>query len=86
MTVFNRRKRSWCLKLTTGLLFAVVAYGGAYATLVVPRRYVYPDNHLPPQPWYWYPRPLSNNLGTELQPSFAPAHWLDRKLRPEVWK
>lgn len=92
-------KRRFWLKLAAGLLFAIVAYGGAYSVLVKRAQ----DLKYPALYFYcgrtdsdrWYP-PLygfessftrarrcgyTQHLGTV----FAPAHWVDRKLRPETW-
>ena len=88
MTARSRR-RFW-LKLSAGLLFAVVAYGGAYAVLVKPLRLkqmygmgVYVESGVSARPLY--PHLFSSTAGGELQPVFSLAHWIDRKIRPEFW-
>lgn len=85
----RRRGRFW-LKLVAAMLFAVVAYGGAYAALVRPMRVIWISTPIevksgvPAQPYYTHL--FSRSSGTELRPFFALAHWFDRKLRPEVWE
>ena len=71
------RRRFW-LKLAAGLLFAVLAYGGAYAALLRPL----PEpcgNRITPTyvPSYAIPGPLPT--------FFRPAHLVDSKIRPRYW-
>ena len=83
------RRRFW-LKLAAGLLFALVAYGGAYAALVRPVTLL-PLNFaiatsdavagVPRVPRYALPRWQARAAQT----FFAAAHWADRKMRPEFW-
>ena len=82
----SRPRRRFWLKLAAGLLFAVVAYGGAYLACVKPlptplllggsgwdpTYYVLP---------YYDPRIPLQVAG----PIFAPALWVDRTLFPERW-
>ena len=79
------RRRFW-LKLAAGLLFAVVAYGGAYSAMVVAARgsvFGWSATLPPAVPVYLH---LFTLYGDELRPFFAPAHWVDRTLlRPEFW-
>ena len=79
----ERKRRRFWLKLAAGLLFAVVAYGGAYLSTVVPA-IGYP--RLRPE----RPIPHYRNRNPELQPVlrvvFAPAHWVDERVRPWIWE
>ena len=79
------RRRFW-LKLAAGLLFAVLAYGGAYSVLV--DRVTRTGFRYPAQPILWFkpqyrgPKWMSDSV---LPRFFALAHWVDRELRPHVW-
>ena len=81
-----RRRRFW-LKLAAGLLFAVVAYGGAYTVAMTPLPVTFPTprgemgtfGEVMVQRWPRYP-------SDALAPIFIPAHWLDRNVRPDYWK
>ena len=84
----QRRRRFW-LKLAAALLFAVVAYGGAYAAMVKPAgRLVFLTSRgssarltiVPNYRW------SANSRSVKwVESFFRPAHWLDRRLRPGVW-
>ena len=86
------RRRFW-LKLAAGLLFAVVAYGGAYGASVwrVPAykqldlsKIQFGDMGIRQvgfDPRYAQ-RPVLNSVVRIL---FVPAHWLDHQLRPRCW-
>ena len=75
----SRPRRRFWLKLTAGLLFAVLAYGSAYLALVTPGM---SWGGLPRAPAYVVP-----GYGTApLEVVFAPAHWIDRRVRPSIWK
>ena len=78
------RRRFW-LKLAAGLLFAVVAYGGAYAAVVKPRT-IWPGTPVAPGDF------LFPSYGRDYSPEsrwierfFAPAHFVDRRFRADVW-
>ena len=78
------RRRFW-LKLAAGLLFAVVAYGGAYAVLVVPlappSAGVWPDPSAPRFAHY----DAFGRSEERARVFCAPAHWIDQRLRPNFW-
>ena len=78
----RKRCRLW-LKLAAGLLFAVVAYGGAYLACMQRLRVpIVVDTCWPARELVrsepGYPRPIVRHF-------FGPAHWLDRRLRPDEW-
>ena len=85
------RRRFW-LKLAAGLLFAVVAYGGAYAAMVQPAgRIVFgaPGGGKLPARLTIVP----NYRWSAISPAvkwaesfFRPVQWIDRRLRPRTWE
>ena len=89
MTDQPKRRRFW-LKLAAGLLFALVAYFGAYVATVGRERAVIVRNGVAmhivgakDHPYYHVP--LWRGAHARLIPFFAPAHWIDRRLRPQRW-
>ena len=82
----KRTRRRFWLKLAAGLLFAVVAYGGAYYATVQPGWMIISGVTWGPA-WPEYRLPVKPSTETEdlARKFFAPIHWIDRKLRPEFW-
>lgn len=87
-----RAKRRWCLKIAVGLLFATIPYGFAYTQLVVPYSVggSCPDPSVKPCHYYCIPTydylyrlPCGETLSEYF---FAPANWVDRRVRPDIWE
>ena len=78
----KRPRRGFWLKLAAGVLFAVVAYGGAYVALVEPYR-MYLD--VPSFATYAVDHTGAGTLQKALRRVFGPANWVDRRLRPRMW-
>lgn len=81
----DRKPRRFWLKVAAGLLFAVVAYGGAYVALVTalapPSAGAWPDPSAPRFPRY----DAFGKRERHARVFFTPAHWIDRRLRPGLW-
>ena len=76
------RRRFW-LKLSAGLLFAVVVYAGAYALLVSA---AIVRSNKSGQARYDVPWTAGSWQYRVLHAATALARWIDRKLRPEFWR
>jgi len=83
----DERKRSgvaFCATAVLACLLPVAAYFVAYAVFVQPAQgggIVSLNSALLPMV-AWYPR-LGDSSAWET--FFAPAHWVDRRIRPKVW-
>lgn len=92
----DRPRRRFWLKLSTGLLFAVVACGGAYVAMVESRIITLPVAS-PPVPrvqrgmgqqWidlYAWGYAAARQDQYASRAFFMPANCIDRKLRPGFW-
>ena len=80
------RRRFW-LKFAAGLLFAVVAYVGAYALSVKPIP-SWPGGPISPGD-YLLPNYTGDYVLTGedwwIERLFSPVHFIDRRLRPNLW-
>ena len=79
----SRPRRRFWLKIAAGLLFAVVAYFGAYYAMMEPR---YPAaGQRDPRHRHIFARPRYVVNDMLIRRFFVPAHLCDRVLRPDVW-
>lgn len=91
------RRRFW-LKLSAALLFALIAYGGAYLvavrappTPVLPLTTIRAGFHFDAHSlhgyhtFHFHARYKLPGTPVIANSFFAPAHWIDRRLRPHVW-
>ena len=85
----SSRKLNLILPVAGAVLLAV--YVGAYYWLVDVDTAGIFSGTWEPRPTYAFPgdqieSPSSNPLEVEFQVLFAPAHWLDCRIRPHVWE
>ena len=81
----ERKRRFWMkrLKWASAILFPLVTYFGMYAAMVEPQ----PTMPLFPASELYVPDRLGRTGEPQmlLRNFFAPAHWIDRKVRPRTW-
>ena len=95
----KRQRRRFWLKLAAGLLFGVAAYGGAYLAMVRPgnRSWAWGTG----LSWGLPATGNTARVAVYMRPAwfpgdavtwqeradcfFAPAHWIDRSVRPRFW-
>ena len=72
------RKKRWALALLLWLVLPA-GYAAAYRTLMQPVVTVFVTEGIPPLVEAKYPHPV-------LAYVFAPAEWIDRRVRPGFWR